>query len=159
MLINTKSRSFWVRQRRGLLRGATQRGPIPRGYTRRVYTSLVMFLLCVSMSATVAPYPLCAQQVNPQQQQASTAQLRILDTTGLVRVARIVRESGEVRVKLAPQGDPKSGECVVTNLDGLAAERRAPVSTAGECVFSGLQAGSWQLRVPNDARWRAQIYE
>jgi hypothetical protein len=114
----------------------------------RGYRSVVMGLL---MTWSLVPWTLSAQQVGG-------SQLRILDSTGLVRATRVVRESGDVKVSIEG-GATEKGECVATNLDGLAAERTVLVSPNGECVFSKLGAGSWQLRIPGGARWRAQIHE
>ncbi len=95
------------------------------------------------------PYLLVAQQV-------AGSQLRILDTAGLMRATKVVVESANVRISFEEAGTV-TGECVVTNLDGLAAERRAPISPNGECSFEKLSAGSWQVKVPGAVRWRAQI--
>jgi hypothetical protein len=114
----------------------------------RIYRSVAAALAAVLL---LSPQLLSAQQV-------SGSQLRILDSAGLMRATRVVRESGNVRVTLQG-GAAVKGECVAANLDGLAAERKVPISTGGECSFEKLTAGSWQLRIPSDARWRAQIYE
>jgi hypothetical protein len=89
-------------------------------------------------------------------QQSSGVQLRVLDKSGLIRAARVVHEVGNVKV--ATDGGAK-GECVASNLDGLANEQRSAISPSGECVFQRLQSGSWQLEVPGGPRWRVQIYE
>jgi hypothetical protein len=105
---------------------------------------------------------LCVGAVTLSQQLAAQqvigAQLRILDSAGLVRATKVVVDSGTVKISLDEAGLVK-GECVATNLDGLAAERRIPVSPNAQCFFEKLSIGSWQVKVPGDVRWRAQIYE
>jgi hypothetical protein len=98
---------------------------------------------------------LARQQLSAQQ--IGGSQLRILDVTGLMRATRVVAQSATVKV--AFEGSPSIQECAVVNLDGLAAERRVPVSAQGECVFQDVPPGSWQLKIPAELRWRAQIYE
>lgn len=98
---------------------------------------------------------LSGQQLSAQQ--VGGSQLRILDVTGLMRATRVVAQSATVKV--AFEGSPSIQECAVVNLDGLAAERRVPVSAQGECVFQDVPPGSWQLKIPAELRWRAQIYE
>lgn len=89
-------------------------------------------------------------------QQSTGTQLRILDAAGLMRATKVVVESATVTISL-DDADSVKGECVATNLDGLATERRAPVSPGGQCSFEKLSAGSWQVKVPGTGRWRAQI--
>jgi len=90
-------------------------------------------------------------------QQSGGAQLRILDQAGLIRAARVVRESGNAKVSI--DGSGIKGECVAANLDGLAVEQRSPVSASGECLFQRLPSGSWELQVPGGPRWRVELYE
>jgi hypothetical protein len=103
----------------------------------------------LTVGVALLPYLLVAQQV-------AGAQLRILDTAGLMRATKVVVESANVKISLDEAGTV-TGECVATNLDGLAAERRAPISPNGQCSFEKLSAGSWQVQVPGAVRWRAQI--
>lgn len=92
------------------------------------------------------------------QERSEAADLKIVDSAGLIRGVRVVRESSRVTVSLM---DPKGGrgECVATNVDGIASERREPISPKGECVFSALAAGTWQVTVSGGARWRVRIDE
>lgn len=107
--------------------------------------------LAVAFCVGVAlfPYVVVAQQV-------AGAQLRILDTAGLMRATKVVVESANVQISV-DEASTVTGECVATNLDGLAAERRAPISPNGQCSFEKLSAGSWQVKVPGAVRWRAKI--
>jgi hypothetical protein len=73
-----------------------------------------------------------------------------------MRATKVVVESATVTISLDEE-DGVKGECVATNLDGLATERTAPISPNGQCSFEKLSAGSWQVKVPVTGRWRAQI--
>lgn len=84
------------------------------------------------------------------------AEIRVVDAGGLVRAVKVVHENARIVVTL---NSVASGECVATNVDGLAAERRVPVSSRGECVFSNVGVGSWQVQVPGSVGWRVHIYE
>ncbi|MEN9846922.1 MAG: hypothetical protein RIS36_2069 [Pseudomonadota bacterium] len=92
------------------------------------------------------------------QERAEAADVKIVDSAGLIRGVRVVRDSSRVTVSLT---DPKGarGECVATNVDGIASERRETISSKGECVFNGLPAGTWQVTVAGGARWRVRIDE
>jgi hypothetical protein len=89
------------------------------------------------------------------------AELRILDSAGLVRAVRVVKDGGKAVLTLQRNGVPAAaqGECVATNVDGLSAEQRVAISAKGECVFNGLSSGSWQIAVPSEVTWRVRIYE
>ena len=91
-------------------------------------------------------------------ERADAADLRIVDSTGLIRAVRVVKDSSVVKVSLV---DAKGGqgECVATNVDGIASERREKVSSQGECMFTALAAGTWQISVSGGARWRVKINE
>jgi hypothetical protein len=84
------------------------------------------------------------------------AEIRVVDAGGLVRAVKVVREKARIVVTL---NSPAAGECVATNVDGLAAERRIAVSPRGECVFADVGVGSWQVQVPGNVGWRVRIYE
>ena len=92
---------------------------------------------------------------------ASAGELKILDSTGLVRAVKVVKSEAKVILSLQPgaASGVTQGECVAINIDGLAAEQRVSVSAKGECVFGGLSNGSWQITVPNRVSWKVQIYE
>ena len=92
------------------------------------------------------------------QERSEAADLKVVDSTGLIRGVRVVRDSSRVTVSLV---DPKGarGECVATNVDGIASERRESITSNGECVFNGLAAGTWQVTVTGGARWRVRIDE
>jgi|GEM_PF-1794099 len=85
-------------------------------------------------------------------------ELRILDSTGLVRAVRVVRGAAAVTVKVEG-AQPPAGECVAANLDGLATEKRQPISTTGVCLFTELASGTWQIDLPRKLRWRVTISE
>lgn len=89
---------------------------------------------------------------------AAAAELRVVDSAGLVRAVKVIRDTGQVVVTVRAAGDAKvQGECGATNVDGLAAEQKAPVSGQGECVFSNLPGGTWQIVVPQGTTWKARI--
>ena len=91
---------------------------------------------------------------------AHADEIRVVDARGLVRAVKISR--GAVRVVVTLEGDKGAsprGECVATNVDGLSAENRVQVSAKGECLFSDVTGGSWQIVVPSDFSWRVQLYE
>ena len=91
-------------------------------------------------------------------ERADASDLRIVDSAGLIRAVRVVKESAVVKVSLV---DAKGGqgECVAMNVDGIASERREKISPQGECTFAGLAAGTWQITVSGGARWRVKINE
>jgi hypothetical protein len=115
-----------------------------------VFTGLrgYLALLCGVLSLCLAYKQVVADEV------------RIVDARGLVRAVRISRGSVRVVVTLE-SGEKKTvaGECVATNVDGLSAEKRAPISQRSECVFLGIGGGSWQIAVPQGFSWRVQVYE
>lgn len=92
------------------------------------------------------------------QEHVQAADIKIIDSAGLIRAVRVVKDSSVVRVTVT---DPPGarGECVASNVDGIASERREPISAKGECVFSALAAGTWQVTVSGGARWRVRINE
>jgi hypothetical protein len=88
----------------------------------------------------------------------SAAELRIVDTAGLIRAVRVVRDTSTVTVVVEePKG--AKGECVLANVDGIASERREAISASGACVFQGLAAGTWQAKVVGGTKWRVKINE
>lgn len=91
---------------------------------------------------------------------AQADEIRVVDARGLVRAVKISR--GAVRVVVTLEGVPAGsvrGECIATNVDGLSAEKRVQVSGKGECVFSDITGGSWQILVPPGFSWRVELYE
>lgn len=84
------------------------------------------------------------------------AEIRVVDAGGLVRAVKVVR--GNVRLVISLTR-VVAGECVATNVDGLAAEKRSAVSPKGECVFEDVSVGSWQIQVPGGVGWRVSMYE
>ncbi len=109
--------------------------------------SLIILFGAVSVAA-IAPF------VAPSVAQA--ADLRIIDSSGLVRAVRVVSQPATVKITIEGVSSPH-GECVAANVDGLAAEKREPVSPQGVCIFKELPTGSWQVTIPVKARWRVQI--
>lgn len=91
-------------------------------------------------------------------ERVDASDLRVVDSAGLIRAVRVVKDSAVVKVSLV---DAKSGqgECVATNVDGIASERREKISPQGECTFAALAAGTWQITVSGGARWRVKINE
>lgn len=95
---------------------------------------------------------------------AVAGEIRILDAAGLVRAVKVVRGGARVVVtvkSLTAPDTPKAlqGECNAVNVDGIATEKHTSISNKGECVFSDLTEGAWQIRVPEKLAWRVQIYE
>lgn len=92
------------------------------------------------------------------QEHVEAADIKIIDASGLIRAVRVVKDTSIVRVSvIEPPG--ARGECVASNVDGIASERREPLSAEGECVFKSLAAGTWQVSVSGGARWRVRINE
>ena len=89
---------------------------------------------------------------------AHALELRVLDSAGLVRAVRVVKGAATAKITLEGKR-PEGGSCVATNVDGLAAEKREPVSAQGVCLFKELPAGSWQVSIPGKVRWRVEIDE
>ena len=92
------------------------------------------------------------------QEHVQAADLKIIDPSGLIRAVRVVKDSSVVRITLVDAPGAR-GECVATNVDGIASERREQISPQGECVFKALAAGTWQVTVSGGARWRVRINE
>ena len=88
------------------------------------------------------------------------AEVRVIDSQGLVRAVKITRGRARIVVSLsASPGIKLVGECVASNVDGIAAEKRVHVTPNGQCVFDDISEGAWQLTVPESATWKAVIYE
>jgi hypothetical protein len=92
------------------------------------------------------------------QERSDAADLKIVDAAGLIRGVRVVRDSSQVTVSLVDPNGAR-GECVASNVDGIASERRENISSKGQCVFNALAAGTWQITVTGGARWRVRIDE
>lgn len=86
---------------------------------------------------------------------AYAAELRIVDGVGLSRAVKVVDDSSQVILVIE---NPKEAgvECVLSNVDGLASERRERISPAGECVFKDIAAGTWQVGFPRVVRWKVK---
>jgi hypothetical protein len=91
-------------------------------------------------------------------ERVDASDLRIVDSAGLIRAVRVVKDSAVVKVSLV-DGKGGYGECVAMNVDGIASERREKISPQGECTFAGLAAGTWQIAVSEGFRWRVKINE
>lgn len=91
-------------------------------------------------------------------ERAEASDLKIVDSAGLIRAVRVVKDSSLVTVSLVEKTG-STGECVATNVDGIASERKAPFSQKSECIFPALVAGTWQITVTGGARWRVRIHE
>ncbi|MFN4894462.1 MAG: hypothetical protein ACK5GN_10100 [Pseudomonadota bacterium] len=97
-----------------------------------------------------ALYTACAE--------VAAEEIRVVDSRGLVRAVQVVSGAARMVIRLEPkEAGAARGECVATNVDGLAAERRVPVAHSSECIFTDMVAGSWQITVPKDHMWRVQI--
>jgi hypothetical protein len=92
------------------------------------------------------------------QERSEAADLKIVDSAGLIRGVRVVRESSRVTVSVVDSKGAR-GECVASNIDGIASERRESISPEGVCIFNALAVGTWQLTVTGGVRWRVRIDE
>lgn len=92
------------------------------------------------------------------QEHVEAADIKIIDSSGLIRGVRVVKDTSVVRITVVDAPGAR-GECVASNVDGIASERREAISPQGECVFSSLAAGTWQVTVSGGARWRVRINE
>ncbi len=82
-------------------------------------------------------------------------ELRIVDSVGLSRAVKVVDDSSSVI--LVVENPKEAGEeCVLSNVDGLASERRERISPSGECVFKDIAAGTWQVGFPRTVRWKVK---
>lgn len=91
---------------------------------------------------------------------ASADEIRVVDARGLVRAVKITQGVARMVVTFEPpNGVAAKGECVATNVDGLAAQKRVAISVKSECTFSEVTGGSWQISVPQGYMWRVQLYE
>ncbi len=91
---------------------------------------------------------------------AAADELRIIDTSGLVRGVSVVRSTGTVSLTYTVTG--RGGvTCTVKNVDGLSNDRSVVGSSTGEgqgqCSFQGLTSGTWQVTVEGAARWQVRI--
>jgi hypothetical protein len=86
---------------------------------------------------------------------AQAAELRIVDSIGLARAVKVVDDASSITLMVE---NPKEAgaECVLTNVDGLASERREKVSPAGECSFKDIAAGTWQVSFPRSVKWKVK---
>jgi hypothetical protein len=95
---------------------------------------------------------------------ADAANLRVLDSAGLVRAVKVVRAEARIVITLVVPGEypgrvTEKGECLAVHVDGLATERRVALNAAHECVFEKVTEGTWQVSVPGKAEWRVRVYE
>ncbi len=91
---------------------------------------------------------------------ASAGELRVVDSSGLVRGIKVTRGAARLTVSLkSDSGAQVRGECVASNVDGIAADLKAVINPSGECVFPGVGDGSWQITVPAGLSWRVRIDE
>ena len=107
-------------------------------------------VIAVVIAATASIWPVSAR----------ADQIRIVDSGGLVRAIKIIHSAAKVVLTLqSQQAVAIKGECVATNVDGLAAEKRVTISAKGECAFAEVGGGSWQITVPSGLTWQVRIYE
>lgn len=88
---------------------------------------------------------------------AAADEVRVVDPTGLVRSVKVVHANG-ARIVVSMRDKSAAGQCVATNVDGMAGPRRVSVEH-GECVFAGVSAGTWQVTTEPPARWAVHIDE
>jgi hypothetical protein len=86
---------------------------------------------------------------------ARAAELRVIDSVGLARGVRVVEDASSVTIVVENPREA-GGECVLSNIDGLASERREKISPAGECVFRDIAAGTWQVAFPRSVKWKVK---
>jgi hypothetical protein len=91
---------------------------------------------------------------------ASAGELRVIDSAGLVRGMKVTRGAARLVVSLKSDGVAQlRGECLASNVDGIAADLKAVINPSGECLFQGVGDGSWQITVPAGLSWRVKIDE
>ncbi len=84
-------------------------------------------------------------------------EIRVVDRSGLVRAVGTVKRESTIVLELDAATARETKECVLSNIDGLSAERRAAVSPDGRCIFRGAIATSWQVEVPQRGRYKVRI--
>lgn len=90
----------------------------------------------------------------------SAAELRVVDTSGLVRSAKVIEDSADVIIEISSANG--AGEtCTLKNVDGLAADKTVTASQGAtgklECRFQGVPAGTWQGAITSRGRWQVRI--
>lgn len=84
-------------------------------------------------------------------------EVRVVDRLGLVRAVRTVSGESTVVIQLSPKAAQGIRECILTNVDGLATERRVPVDKDGRCVVARVAATTWQVDAPAQGPYQVQI--
>lgn len=84
---------------------------------------------------------------------AHAAELRIVDTVGLVRSVKLVPATASVVVSGVLAGT----QCRMTSIDGIAAERTVDADSGGRCVFEDTPPGTWQVEVRPPSKWQVRI--
>lgn len=79
-------------------------------------------------------------------------ELRVVDLHGLTRALAQVAsgQSATVEVHVGAPFEPGSA-VVLTNIDGLGGERRAPVTAQGAARFHAIPAGTWRISLDGSA--------
>jgi hypothetical protein len=101
----------------------------------------------LSLVASVCSLPECAL----------AEEMRVVDRTGLLRLVGAVSGEANIVIELDPQTAQATKECILTNLDGLATERRAPVDRNGRCTIHSVLATTWQIDSPAVGRYQVRL--
>lgn len=81
------------------------------------------------------------------------ADVRVIDASGLVRGAKVVKENATIIVSC---GADISVQCIATNVDGVERQRQTDTKN-GVCRFDGVPPGTWQIEVKPGVAWRVKI--
>jgi hypothetical protein len=84
-------------------------------------------------------------------------EIRVVDRAGLVRAVGTVKKQSTIILELDAAAARETKECVLSNIDGLSAERRVLVGPDGRCVFRGALATSWQVEMPQRGKYKVHI--
>lgn len=93
---------------------------------------------------------------------AHAAEVRVLDSIGLVRATRVIKDRARISIRLQPgqAGVAVSGrDCTLSNLDGVAKEQRVNSGPDGVCEFRDIPSGAWEVSVASGVRWSVTINE
>lgn len=80
--------------------------------------------------------------------------VKILDQRNLLRAHAVVKSSAEVIIKM---GSAIEANPVLVNVDGLAGEKSAQSSSAGEFRFSAVTPGTWRISGLNAKQFPKEV--
>ena len=74
---------------------------------------------------------------------ALAGDLKVIDSHGLTRAVRVIKEKAQVVIDVSPQPD---GPIPLSNIDGIANDVKGIVTTTGQLLYQGVSEGTWQLK-------------